>query len=64
MATFNLRGRAELKGPGIPESRDLMDHQSRRYLGKDVFPFANRESDRAVIARITVDRITSQGPWA
>jgi hypothetical protein len=41
----------------------LMDKQSQRYLGKD-YPFENRYSETAVIARVTPAKITGEGPWA
>ena len=33
-----------------------------RYLGKD-YPFENRGSRTALIARVTPERITGEGPW-
>jgi hypothetical protein len=32
-------------------------------LGKD-YPFENRYSETAVIARVTPEKITGEGPWA
>jgi len=59
-----IRGTAELEGPGIPEKWTvLMDQQSQRYLGKD-YPFENRLSPTGVIARVTPEKITGEGPWA
>lgn len=59
-----LRGTVEVEGPGIGEKwMELMDKQSQRYLGKD-FPFENRYSPTAVIARMTPEKITGEGPWA
>lgn len=58
-----IRGTAALLGPDIPaEYTELMDAQSRRYLGKD-YPFENRDSRTAIIARVTPERITGEGPW-
>lgn len=59
-----IRGTVELDGPGIPERwTELMDKQAQRYLGKD-YPFENRFSETAVIARVTPQKITGEGPWA
>ena len=58
-----IRGRAEVIGPDIGEEwMALMDKQSQRYLGR--LPFENRYSETAVIARITPERMTGEGPWA
>lgn len=58
-----IRGTVVLEGPDIPAEYDaLMDKQSQRYLGKD-YPFANRGSRTALIARVTPERITGEGPW-
>jgi PPOX class probable F420-dependent enzyme len=60
-----LRGTAKLEGPGIPtDYKALMDRQSRRYLGKPEFPYGDGVFADAMIARITVDRVTGEGPWA
>jgi PPOX class probable F420-dependent enzyme len=59
-----IRGRAEVIGPDIgKEWTELMDKQAQRYLGKE-YPFENRYSETAVIARITPEKITGEGPWA
>jgi PPOX class probable F420-dependent enzyme len=59
-----IRGTVELEGPDIPaDYTELMDKQSHRYLGKD-YPFENRHSRTAVIARVTPEKITGEGPWA
>ncbi len=59
-----IRGTVELAGPEIPaEWTELMDKQSQRYLGKD-YPFENRNSPTGVIARVTPEKITGEGPWA
>jgi PPOX class probable F420-dependent enzyme len=59
-----IRGTVVLEGPDIPaEYNALMDTQSQRYLGKD-YPFENRGSRTALIARVTPERITGEGPWS
>ncbi|NEA34529.1 TIGR03618 family F420-dependent PPOX class oxidoreductase [Streptomyces sp. SID13031] len=59
-----IRGRAEVTGPEIgAEWTALMDKQAQRYLGKD-YPFENRYSETAVIARVTPEKLTGEGPWA
>lgn len=59
-----VRGTADLEGPGIPqEYKALMDRQSQRYVGKDEFPYGDGEFAQAVIVRVTVDRVTGEGPW-
>jgi PPOX class probable F420-dependent enzyme len=58
-----IRGTVVLEGPDIPDEYNaLMDVQSQRYLGKD-YPFENRGSRTALIARVTPERITGEGPW-
>ena len=59
-----IRGAAKLEGPGIPSDyKALMDRESQRYLGLPEFPFGEGIWDTGMIARITVDRITGEGPW-
>ncbi|QNE22971.1 PPOX class F420-dependent oxidoreductase [Kribbella qitaiheensis] len=59
-----IRGTVVLEGPDIPDEYNaLMDKQSQRYLGKD-YPFENRGSRTALIARVTPERITGEGPWS
>ena len=59
-----IRGTVEVAGPEIAaEWMALMDKQSQRYLGKD-FPFENRDSATGVIARVTPEKLTGEGPWA
>lgn len=59
-----IRGTVELEGPDIPERwTALMDKQSQRYLGKD-YPFENRFTPTGVIARVTPQKLTGEGPWA
>jgi hypothetical protein len=41
-----------------------MDRETQRYLGLPEFPFGEGIWDTGVIARITVDRIAGEGPWA
>ncbi|MGW6279084.1 pyridoxamine 5'-phosphate oxidase family protein [Kribbella sp. NPDC055071] len=60
-----LRGTAKLEGPNIPKAyKSLMDHQSRRYLNLPEFPFGEGIWHTGIIAHITIDRITGEGPWA
>jgi PPOX class probable F420-dependent enzyme len=60
-----IRGTAKLEGPGIPAGyKALMDRETQRYLGLPEFPFGEGIWDTGVIARITVDRIAGEGPWA
>jgi PPOX class probable F420-dependent enzyme len=60
-----LRGTAKLSGPGIPaEYKELMDRETQRYLGLPEFPFGEGIWNTGMIARITVDRISGEGPWA
>jgi PPOX class probable F420-dependent enzyme len=60
-----LRGTAVLEGPGIPTIyKALMDKQSARYLGIPEFPFGDGVFAKMMIARITIDRVTGEGPWA
>lgn len=60
-----VRGTVKLEGPGIAaEYKALMDRQTRRYLGQDEFPFGDGVFAGAMIARITVDRVTGEGPWS
>jgi PPOX class probable F420-dependent enzyme len=60
-----LRGTAKLEGPGIPTTyKALMDKQSQRYLGTPEFPYGDGLFAKSMIARITVDRLTGEGPWS
>ncbi|MFG1815975.1 pyridoxamine 5'-phosphate oxidase family protein [Kribbella sp. NPDC049174] len=60
-----LRGTAKLEGPGIPdEYKALMDRQSLRYLNNPDFPYGQGILHTGMIARITIDRVTGEGPWA
>jgi PPOX class probable F420-dependent enzyme len=59
-----LRGTAVLEGPGIPaDYKALMDRLSQRYLGKPDFPYGDGVFAKAMIARITIDQVTGEGPW-
>lgn len=60
-----IRGTAKLEGPGIPaDYKALMDRQSQRYLNLPEFPFGEGIWHTGLIARITIDRISGEGPWA
>jgi len=59
-----IRGTAKLEGPGIEaDYKALMDRESQRYLGVPEFPFGEGIWHTGMIARITVDKITGEGPW-
>jgi PPOX class probable F420-dependent enzyme len=58
-----IRGTVVLEGPEIPDEYNaLMDRQAQRYLGTD-YLFPNRGSRTALIARVTPERLTGEGPW-
>jgi PPOX class probable F420-dependent enzyme len=60
-----LRGTAVLEGPGNPTAyKALMDKQSQRYLGQPDFPYGDGLFANSMIARITIDRVTGEGPWS
>jgi PPOX class probable F420-dependent enzyme len=60
-----IRGTAKLEGPGIPaDYKALMDRETQRYLNLPQFPFGKGIWNTGMIARITVDRVTGEGPWA
>ena len=60
-----IRGTAKLEGPGIPdEYKALMDRESLRYLNNPDFPYGEGVLHTGMIARITIDRVTGEGPWA
>jgi PPOX class probable F420-dependent enzyme len=60
-----LRGTAKLEGPDIAaEYKALMDRQTQRYLGLPEFPFGEGIWDTGMIARVTVERVTGEGPWS
>lgn len=59
-----IRGTAELEGPGIPaDYKALMDRLSQRYLNVPEFPFGEGIWHTGVIARITINSLTGEGPW-
>ena len=41
-----------------------MDRESLRYLNNPDFPYGEGILPTGMIARITVDRVTGEGPWA
>jgi PPOX class probable F420-dependent enzyme len=60
-----LRGTAKLEGPDIAaEYKALMDRETQRYLGLPEFPFGEGIWDTGMIARVTVERVTGEGPWS
>ncbi|MEU4190683.1 PPOX class F420-dependent oxidoreductase [Kribbella sp. NPDC026611] len=59
------RGRVTLTEPGTAEYKPLMDRLTKKYLGQDEFPFTTEAVlANAVVARVTVDRVSGEGPWA
>ena len=59
-----IRGTAKLEGPDAADYKALMDRLTQRYLNLPEFPFGEGIWDTGMIARITVDRIGGEGPWA
>lgn len=60
-----LRGTAKLEGPDIrADYKALMDRLTQRYLNLPEFPFGEGIWDTGVVARISVERISGEGPWA
>ncbi len=58
------RGTATLDGPGSPQYKGLMDRLTRKYLGRDEFPFGNEQVYAgATVVRMSVERVTGEGPW-
>ncbi|MFI6828947.1 TIGR03618 family F420-dependent PPOX class oxidoreductase [Kribbella sp. NPDC050241] len=59
-----IRGIAKLEGPDIPaDYKALMDRMSQRYLNVPEFPFGEGIWHTGMIARITVESTTGEGPW-
>jgi PPOX class probable F420-dependent enzyme len=62
---LTIRGTAKLEGPDVPtDYKALMDRLSQRYLNLPEFPFGKGIWHTGVIARITVESTTGEGPWA
>jgi hypothetical protein len=41
-----------------------MDRLTRKYLGRDEFPFGNEQVYAgATVVRVAVERVTGEGPW-
>lgn len=59
-----VRGTAKLERD--PQRyKELMDRLSMKYLGRDEFPFWNKDvAAGATVVRVVVDRLTGEGPWA
>ncbi|TCC21176.1 PPOX class F420-dependent oxidoreductase [Kribbella speibonae] len=59
-----VRGTAKLERD--PQRyKELMDRLSKKYLGRDEFPFWSEEvSANATVVRVVADRVTGEGPWA
>lgn len=55
-----IHGTAVVENGPDPE---LMDRMARKYLDLGRHPLALRDSPTAVVVRVTVDRISGEGPW-
>jgi general stress protein 26 len=55
-----VRGRARLELDPDPE---LMDRMAMKYTGLRRHPLAVRDSPTAVLVRVSIDRISGEGPW-
>ncbi len=55
-----IRGTAVIEPGPDPE---LMDRLAMKYLGLSRHPLALRDSPTSVVVRITIDRISGEGPW-
>lgn len=55
-----VRGRARLEPGPDPE---LMDRLAMKYTGLQRHPLAVRDSPNAVVVRVSIDRISGEGPW-
>jgi PPOX class probable F420-dependent enzyme len=55
-----IRGTAHLTSGPDPQ---LMDRLAAKYAGLSRHPLAIRDSDDAVVVRVTVERISGVGPW-
>ena len=55
-----VRGRARLEPGPDPE---LMDRLAMKYTGLQRHPLTVRDSPTAVVVRVSIDRISGEGPW-
>jgi PPOX class probable F420-dependent enzyme len=55
-----IRGRAAIEPGPNPE---LMDRMAMKYLGLAQHPLALRDSPTSVVVRVSIDRISGEGPW-
>lgn len=55
-----IHGRATIEAGPNPE---LMDRLAMKYSGLKRHPLAMRDSDTAVVVRVSVERIGGVGPW-
>lgn len=55
-----IRGRAQLEPGPDPE---LMDRLALKYTGLQRHPLAVRDSPSAIVVRVSIDRISGEGPW-
>lgn len=55
-----IRGMATIEPGPDPE---LMDRLAMKYLGLARHPLALRDSPTSVVVRVSIDRISGEGPW-
>lgn len=55
-----IRGRARLEPGPDPQ---LMDRLAMKYIGLERHPLAMRDSSTSVVVRVSIDRISGEGPW-
>lgn len=55
-----IRGRARMEPGPAPE---LMDRLAEKYTGLRRHPLSIRDSASAVVVRVSIDRISGEGPW-
>ena len=55
-----VRGRARIEPGPDPE---LMDRLAMKYTGLERHPLSVRDSPTAVVVRVSIDRISGEGPW-
>jgi PPOX class probable F420-dependent enzyme len=55
-----IRGRARIEPGPAPE---LMDRLAAKYTGLRRHPLSIRDSPSAVVVRVSIDRISGEGPW-
>jgi PPOX class probable F420-dependent enzyme len=55
-----IRGQARIEDGPDPV---LMDQLATKYLGLERHPLAVRDSPSSVVVRVSIDRISGEGPW-